>query len=150
VGAGTGTGALGYKAGIGTSSRIVDGATLGVLVQANFGGTMDVGSCMLIAATDAPLDARQLTRLSRRLVYGMARVGANYSHGSGDYGIAFSTTTGELPPRDADLSPLFAAAMDAVAEAVLNSLLAAKTTTGHQGRTREAITPDQLARPARW
>ena len=144
VGAGTGTGALGYKAGIGTSSRIVDGATLGVLVQANFGGTLDVGSCMLIAATDAPLDARQLTRLSRRLVYGMARVGANYSHGSGDYGIAFSTTTGQLPPKDADLSPLFAATLDAVEEAVLNSLAAATTTTGFQGRTLETIPPDQL------
>jgi D-aminopeptidase len=148
VGAGTGTGALGYKAGIGTSSRVLTLAgreiTLGVLVQANFGGTLDVGSCMLVAATDAPLDARQLTRLSRRLVFGMGRVGASYSNGSGDYGIAFSTTTGELPPKDADLSPLFAATLDAVEESILNSLLAAKTTTGHRGHTLRAITPDEL------
>jgi D-aminopeptidase len=148
VGAGTGTGALGYKAGIGTASRTIGDHTLGVLVQANFGGTLrdtpapgdqpDEGSCMIVAATDLPLDARQLGRLTRRLVFALGRVGSNYSHGSGDYGIAFATVTGR-PPRDAGLSPVFAAALDAVEEAVLNSLAAATTTTGHRGRTLRAV-----------
>ena len=154
VGAGTGTTALGYKAGIGTASRRLDGHTLGVLVQANFGGTLRIGppsedqtpedqtpedgSCVIVAATDLPLDARQLGRLARRLVFALGRVGASYSHGSGDYGIAFTTATGR-PPADGQLSPLFAAALDATEEAVLNSLLAATTTTGHGGRTARAL-----------
>jgi D-aminopeptidase len=168
VGAGTGTGALGFKAGIGTASRrlVLAGqqVTVGVLVQANFGGTLriggaavtpaslgvadhddsDLGSCMIVAATDAPLDARQLGRLARRLVFGLARVGASYSNGSGDYGIAFSTRTGTAPPRDAELSPLFAAALDTTEEAVLNSLLTATTTTGRHGRTLHAIPVQRL------
>ena len=161
VGAGTGTRALGFKAGIGTSSRTVvakdaddDTATghgpytVGVLVQSNFGGTLtirgkeypapeeteaDRGSCMIVVATDAPLDARQLERVSRRAVFAMARVGANYSHGSGDYAIAISTRTEGAVP-DAALSPLFVATMDAVEEALINSLLMAETTHGHNGR----------------
>ncbi|MER5425563.1 P1 family peptidase [Streptosporangium roseum] len=163
VGAGTGTGALGFKAGVGTASRVLDLAdgpfTLGALVQANFGGTLrvlgstvtpaslglaepatpDVGSCMVVVATDAPLDARQLTRLARRAVFALGRVGASYSHGSGDYGIAFSVRTDGAPPPDATLSPLFEAALDAVEEAVLNSLFTATTTTGVDGRTLHAI-----------
>jgi len=125
VGAGTGMTALGFKAGIGTSSRRVPLAgrevTLGVLVQANFAGTLRVlgrtitpsdvglptadsdpgpetGSCMVVAATDAPLDARQLTRLARRAVYALARVGAGYGHGSGDYGLALAPTPWAHPP----------------------------------------------------
>ncbi|GLZ80283.1 D-aminopeptidase [Actinorhabdospora filicis] len=160
VGAGTGTSALGFKAGIGTASRVVDGATLGVLVQANFGGTLRVGgaeflppaevteppedgSCMILAATDAGLDARQLTRLSRRLVFALGRVGASYSHGSGDYGLAIGT----VAPRavaDPALSPLFEAALDAVEEAVLNSLVAARTTVGVHGRVVPGIPVDRL------
>jgi D-aminopeptidase len=158
VGAGTGTVALGYKAGIGTASRRVGEHTLGVLVQANFGGTLrlgsrsarsapaagpDDGSCVVVAATDLPLDARQLGRLARRLVFALGRVGASYSDGSGDYGIAFATVTGR-PPGDDRLSPLFAAALDATEEAVLNSLLTATTTTGHLGRTVKALRLDQL------
>ncbi|GAA3792855.1 P1 family peptidase [Sphaerisporangium flaviroseum] len=163
VGAGTGTGALGFKAGIGTASRTLDLAgepvTLGVLVQANFGGTLrvlgttvtpahfgmgesavqDAGSCMIVAATDAPLDARQLTRLARRTVFGLGRVGASYSHGSGDYGIAFSVRPDGRPPRDQALSPLFEAALDAVEEAVLNSLFTATTMRGTGGRVLHAI-----------
>ncbi|HEX5595703.1 MAG TPA: P1 family peptidase [Micromonosporaceae bacterium] len=169
VGAGTGTGALGFKAGIGTASRILDldgePVTIGVLVQANFGGTLrvlgrpvtpaalglpqaaasDIGSCMIIAATDAPLDARQLTRLARRLVFGLARVGADYSHGSGDYGIAFSVRPGNTPPQDAALSPLFEAALEAVEESVLNSLVAATTTYGVDGHVLHALPVPQLA-----
>ncbi|MFI8205331.1 P1 family peptidase [Streptomyces sp. NPDC085937] len=163
VGAGTGTVALGFKAGIGTSSRTPEVAgrrfTVGALVQANFGGTLRVlgrtldgsgpasetGSCMIVVATDAPLDARQLTRVARRAVFALARTGAAYSHGSGDYAIAFATRPGAAPPvADDTLSPLFEAVLDAVEEAVLNSLLAATTTTGHGGRTVPALPVDRL------
>lgn len=163
VGAGTGLGALGFKAGIGTSSRVVplagEQVTVGVLVQANFGGTLRVlghavtpeavglapesapeaGSCVVVTATDAPVDARQLTRLARRAVFGLARVGAAYGHGSGDYGIAVGTRAGAGTVEDAALNPLFAAVLDAVEEAVLNSLFTATTTTGPEGRTLHAI-----------
>lgn len=169
VGAGTGTSALGFKAGVGTSSRRLplDGreVTLGVLVQANFGGTLrisgrtvtpvdvglpdsdagaDRGSCMVVAATDAPLDARQLTRVARRAVYALARVGAGYGHGSGDYGLAFGTrplgeAAGPAVLTDDRLDPLFVAVLDAVEEAVLNALLTATTTTGPHGRTRHPL-----------
>jgi D-aminopeptidase len=164
VGAGTGTVALGFKAGIGTSSRTPEVAdrrfTVGALVQANFGGTLRVlgrtldgpgpasgtGSCMIVVATDAPLDARQLTRVARRAVFALARTGAAYSHGSGDYAVAFTTARPGTasPPADAGLSPLFEAVLDAVEEAVLNSLLAATTTTGYAGRTVPALAVDRL------
>jgi len=175
VGAGAGTTALGFKAGIGTSSRIVpveplaEPATLGVLAQANFGGTLTVqgtpiaaaealadvtlpgprddgergNSCMIVVATDAPLDARQLTRLATRAVFGMARVGAGYSHGSGDYGIAFSTGERQSLPGSA-MDPLFAAVQDAVEEALLNALFMAETTAGYRGRVRHAIPLDAV------
>jgi D-aminopeptidase len=169
VGAGTGTVALGFKAGIGTSSRVVPvgggDAVVGVLVQANFGGTLrvrgrevtpadvgipagppvaDTGSCMVVAATDAPLDARQLSRVARRAVYALGRVGASFSHGSGDYGIAFGTGRPARPAADADLDPLFRAVLDAVEEAVLNSLLAARTTRGVNGDLRHPLPVDAL------
>ena len=188
VGAGTGTGALGFKAGIGTASRVLSmpaspvrtgeggepseggTVTIGVLIQANFGGTLrfrgneiepirqppDVdpegqdGSCMIVLATDAPLDARQLTRVARRAVFGLGRVGASYGHSSGDYGIAFSTvdTLCSVPAReriaDRDLDPIFEATLDIVEEAVLDSLLAAVPTTGLSGRTLPALQPDAL------
>ncbi|WP_182899193.1 P1 family peptidase [Microbispora sp. H10830] len=170
VGAGTGTTALGFKAGIGTSSRrqVVDGApvTVGALVQANFGGVLTVrgvpmpvgelipgarhheqtgGSCMIVVATDAPLDARRLGRLARRAVFAMGRVGASYSNGSGDYAIAFTTAPPRLPPLpDEALNPVFAAVMDAVEEALLNSLFTATTTTGFRGRTSHAVPYDRL------
>lgn len=170
VGAGTGTSALGFKAGIGTSSRIVaitdrqQTCTLGVLVQSNFSGTLTVtgtpidaedalasvrespdtteveqgNSCMIVVATDAPLDARQLRRLATRAVFGMARVGAGYTHGSGDYGIAFSVGEGAVP-QDANLDPIFLAVQEAVEEALLNSLFMAETTVGYRGRVRHAV-----------
>ncbi|MFI6711674.1 P1 family peptidase [Nonomuraea sp. NPDC050478] len=173
AGAGTGTTALGFKAGIGTASRLLHAAgeqvTLGALVQANFGGTLrlhgrpitpsslglpgeclppagpeEAGSCMIVIATDAPVDARQLTRLARRAVFALGRVGADYSHGSGDYAIAFTTRTGHAPMPDHELNPLFGAAMDAVEESVLNSLLAAETTTGAEGRTAHALPAPRL------
>ncbi|MGN6030410.1 MAG: P1 family peptidase, partial [Thermomicrobiales bacterium] len=174
VGAGTGTTALGFKAGIGTSSRAVEVGdatfTLGVLVQANFSGTLSVlgvpmpadellaeaarpepetpptergNSCMIVVATDAPVDARQLGRIARRAVFGMARVGADYTHGSGDYGIAFSVGEG-APLQHRALDPLFIAVQEAVEEALLNSLFMAETTIGYQGHTRYAIPLDAL------
>ncbi|MFF7446508.1 MULTISPECIES: P1 family peptidase [unclassified Streptomyces] len=174
VGGGTGLTALGFKAGIGTSSRRLrlagQDVTLGVLVQANFGGTLrvlgrtvtpadvglpvpdpvpDTGSCMIVVATDAPLDARQLTRLARRAVYALARVGAGYGHGSGDYGLALGTRplgtpAGPAVVSDDGLDPLFVAVLDAVEEAVLNSLLSATRITGPGGHTRHPLPADRL------
>ncbi|MER7361535.1 P1 family peptidase [Nonomuraea wenchangensis] len=187
VGAGTGTTALGFKAGIGTSSRRVtvggsvaaggseaaggsvaaggSEVTVGALAQANFGGLLTVrgvpvpveevvpgarrpeppgNSCMIVVATDAPLDARRLGRLARRAVFAMGRVGASYAQGSGDYAIAFSTAPPGAPPvPDPALDPLFAAVMDAVEEALLNSLFMATTTTGFAGRTAHAVPYDR-------
>lgn len=170
VGAGTGTRALGFKAGIGTSSRTIDGGagqpvTVGVLVQANFGGTLTVlgvpvppaaqdrgelGSCVIVLATDAPLDSRQLTRVAWRSVFAMGRAGSSFSGHSGDYALAFSTAR---PGRalaaagpDPALDSLFAAAMDATEEAILNSLLTAQTTSGFQGHVSRAVPVDLVRR----
>jgi D-aminopeptidase len=116
VGAGTGTGAFGFKGGIGTSSRVVDvggeRGTIATLVQSNFGGRLTIGgvsmeevqsasrvarntasaSLMMIVATDLPLSNRLLNRVSKRATLGMARTGSSGGHSSGDYVIAFSTT----------------------------------------------------------
>jgi D-aminopeptidase len=116
LGAGTGTICLGWKGGIGTSSRFLpDGTILGALVQSNFGGILQMdgipvgkllesrsamrlssayGSIMIVIATDAPLSDRNLTRLARRGLAGLTRTGASMSNGSGDYVIAFSTHEG--------------------------------------------------------
>jgi len=179
VGAGTGTIAFGWKGGIGTSSRIVaqqsDQWTVGVLVQSNYGGRLTIagvpvwrelpvskpggadpadGSCMIVVATDAPLDARDLERLAARAIFALARTGSTYSNGSGDFAIAFSThpslrvTTATTPqqrtvlPTDS-VSGLFEAVMDATEEAVYNSLLRASDTTGN-GRTVRALPIDEL------
>jgi D-aminopeptidase len=167
VGAGAGTSALGFKAGIGTSSRLAEAptgdVTIGALVQANFGGTLTVlgvpidadaalagiredgepteptgNSCMIVVATEAPLESRQLDRIARRAVFAMGRVGASFSHGSGDYAITFSTGGGDRIPDDA-LDPLFAATMEAVEEALLNALFMAETTHGPDGHVRHAV-----------
>lgn len=183
VGAGTGAVAFGWKGGMGTSSRrlpaALGGYTTGVLVQANFGGVLQMagipvgqalgryylqdvverggadGSIMIIAATDAPLSDRNLTRLARRGLAGLARTGAALSDGSGDYVIAFSTaetvrrtqvrrnglaTVTELP--NARLSPLFEAMIEATEEAIYNALCMATTMTGYRGRTVEALPLD--------
>ena len=178
VGAGTGTIAFGWKGGIGTSSRRVPRGfdpgdwTVGVLVQSNYGGALRIdgrlisgprtperpnsrttsedGSCMIVVATDAPLDARDLKRLAARAVFAMARTGSTFSNGSGDYAIAFSThpslrvTMGAsaaeartLLPTDG-VSRLFSAVLDATEEALYNSMLRATTVTGN-GRTVEAL-----------
>ena len=112
------------------------------------------GSCMIVVGTDAPLDARDLKRVAARAIYALARTGSTYSNGSGDFAIAFSThptlrvtsASGPQPrtvlPTDS-VSGLFEAVMDATEEAVYNSLLRARDTSGN-GRTVEAIPVDRL------
>ena len=154
------------------------GYTLGVLVQTNFGGVLTIagapvgkelgkysfappsvpgsadehpdGSCMIVVATDAPVDARDLKRIAARALYGLGRTGSSYGNGSGDFAIAFSTSTevrqkfGESAPRAHSIlptdavSPLFQAALEATEEAVYNSLFRA-TTVKSRGTTAEAI-----------
>jgi len=180
VGAGTGTSALGWKGGIGTSSRMLpdehESYTVGALVQANYGGLLrvdgvpvgerlgrhdfqsvvegnDDGSCMIVLATDAPLSPRNLERMAKRAMLGLARTGSYSSNGSGDFVIAFSTRnkrTGSTPPRPDSLlpndrmSPLFLATVEAVEEAVYNALTSATTVTGRDGHTQEALPLDRL------
>lgn len=179
VGAGTGTRCLGFKGGIGTSSRVLPkdkgGYTIGVLVQTNFGGILTIngapvgkelnnfymaedvpyvvdGSCMIVIATDAPLSARNLKRLAKRSFLAFGRVGSFSSNGSGDYSIAFSTNKELRIPYDDEnieknvhevsndhMSPLFLAVVEAVEEAIYNSLFMAKTITGQNGRVTEAL-----------
>lgn len=113
------------------------------------------GSCMVVIATDAPLDARLLERLARRGGLGLARCGFYSSNGSGDFFIAFSTAnrvphgcSGLRPAQilsDESASPLFAALVEAVEESVINSLLAAETMTGRDGNNRIALDPQLLA-----
>lgn len=183
VGAGTGTVAFSWKGGIGTSSRVLPerfgGYTLGVLVQSNFGGVLQVlgapvgrelgryafqprggeddagdGSIMIVIATDAPLSDRNLERLAARAMMGLARTGSSASNGSGDYAIAFSTASSVRRAFDAprlattelaneEMSALFQAAVEAVEEAIYNSMFAATTVTGN-GRTIEAIPLDRV------
>lgn len=188
VGAGTGTSALGWKGGIGTSSRVLPAEhgeyTVGALVQANYGGilridgvpvgrrlgrhdfrsavdssargderTPDEGSCMIVLATDAPVSPRNLERMAKRAMLGLARTGSYSSNGSGDFVVAFSTqnrrteSTGPRPdsllPNSA-MSPLFLATVEAVEEAVYNALTTATTVDGRNGHRRAALPLDQL------
>lgn len=181
VGAGTGTRCFGFKGGIGTASRQIPasmgGYTVGVLVQTNFGGVLQIagvpvgeslnsyylkdqidadGSCMIIVATDAPVEGRNLKRMAKRAMLGLAKTGGIASNGSGDYVIAFSTDEGlrisyqsesnlqnmQVLRNDA-MSPLFMATIEATEEAILNSLFAAETMTGN-GRTIEALPIEQV------
>lgn len=179
VGAGTGTVCFGYKGGIGTSSRVLPeslgGYTIGVLVQTNFGGVLEIngvpvgkelntypyraellneadGSCMIVVLTDAPLDARNLERLAKRAMMGLAKTGGIASNGSGDYVIAVSTAKEnriENPAetlyypvtvlRNEAVSPLFLATIEATEEAILNSLFAAESMNGREGHTVPAL-----------
>ncbi len=184
VGAGTGTACYGYKGGIGTASRKLPeelgGYTVGVLVQTNHGGVLQInglavgvklgkysfkrylegdtdGSCMMVVATDAPLRSRNLKRLAKRALLGIARTGGYYSNGSGDYAIAFSTAEELRIPhrseagtlkievlRNRGMSPLFLAAAEAAEEAILNSLFKAETVMGRDGHIQEALPLDKL------
>ena len=208
VGAGTGTSAFGWKGGIGTSSRVLPtslgGYTVGVLVQSNFGGILQIlgapvgrelgryafsadvgrnddggesddgedddgedddggsgeagrggggdqsqGSIMMVVATDAPLSERNLERVARRAVMGLARTGSFAGNGSGDYVISFSTAPGVRRRPGAavrsvedlsndDMSAIFQATVEATEEAIYNSLFGAVTVSSRWG-TREAL-----------
>jgi D-aminopeptidase len=141
----------------------IDGAPVGRLLgryayQPGRGAAGDGhgdGSCMIVVATDAPLDARDLRRLAARAVFGLARTGSSYSNGSGDFAIAFSTEPSlrvrfgdertaarTVLPTDG-VSPLFQAALEATEEAVYNSLLRATTITSALG-TAEALPLDKV------
>lgn len=164
VGAGAGTVAFGYKGGIGTSSRKVSGGwTVGVLVQTNYGGDLIVagvgvgrmlrkggqggkdGSVIVVVATDAPADSRNLGRMAARAMMGLGRTGAAGSNGSGDYAIAFSTTARKAAKRVAndEMSALFEAVIEATEEAVLNSLFLAESVESN-GRRVEALPVAQV------
>ena len=184
VGAGTGTVCFGFKGGIGTSSRrlpqSLGGYTIGVLAQTNYGGLLEIdgvqvgqrlgkfaysdhvnrsqdadGSCMMVVVTDAPLDSRNLERMARRAMMGLAKTGGIASNGSGDYVIALSVAPQNLIPIDAkrltttvlandEMSPLFAATIEATAEALWNSLFMADTMTGYRGKRVEALPVDRV------
>jgi D-aminopeptidase len=102
---------------------------------------------MIVVATDAALDARQLGRVARRALGGLAATGSDFAGGSGDYAIAFSTAPpGERARPDADLDPLFRATISSVEEAILNSLFMAQTTTGYRGHVRHAVPHDWVRR----
>ena len=152
---------------------------VGVLVQSNFGGVLTIdgvqvgieldqyylkealsddesadGSVMIVVATDAPLSDRNLERLAKRAIAGLARTGASMTNGSGDYVIAFSTAdsvrrmgstplqaTSELP--NSAMSPLFQAVAEATEEVIYNSLLQAEEVAGHRG-TIKALPIEEL------
>lgn len=185
VGAGTGTVCFGFKGGIGTASRVLPkalgGYTVGVLVQSNFGGVLEIdgvpvgqelgqyylsrqlqqqdadGSCMIVVMTDAPLLGRNLRRLAKRALLGLAKTGGIASNGSGDYVIAVSTAPQlRIPYRSASslqkvevlrneaMSPLFMAVNEATEEAILNSLVAAHSMEGREGHRIDALPMDQV------
>ncbi|NDW13834.1 S58 family peptidase [Bacteroides sp. 214] len=177
VGAGTGTVCFGYKGGIGTSSRVLPkqygGYTVGVLVQSNYGGVLEIagvpvwkyldkysfrdavlqdvdGSCMMVVITDAPIDSRNLERVAKRAMMGLSRTGGIASNGSGDYVIALSVNKENMIQAESklytskvihndDMSPLFEATIEATAEALWNSMFAAKTMKGRNGREVKAL-----------
>ncbi|MEB2783248.1 P1 family peptidase [Algoriphagus persicinus] len=184
VGAGTGTVCFGWKGGIGTSSRklpeSLGGYTVGVLVQTNFGGNLQLdgvavgekmgrypfrdameksdGSCMIVVATDAPVLDRNLERMAKRAIMGLAKTGGIASNGSGDYVIAFSTAEGLRVPyaaengtleaaefiRNDDMTSLFLGVIEATEEAIINSLFAAETMTGKDGHTVSKLPVEQV------
>ena len=184
VGAGTGTICFGFKGGIGTSSRVLPeslgGYTIGVLVQTNYGGILEIdgvqvgqrlhkhdfinhvrksenvdGSCMMVVITDAPLDARNLERVAKRAMMGMAKTGGIASNGSGDYVIALSVAPDNLISDNAkmvtstvlangEMSSIFAATIEATAEALWNSLFMADPMTGRNGNHVDALPVEQV------
>ena len=178
VGAGRGMSCFGVKGGIGSASRTVQAGgqpvTLGTLVLANFGrpaalnvrgmhlghlltqsrpnsSEPDRGSIIVVLATDAPVDHRQLRRVAVRAAAGIARTGSSFGHGSGDIAIAFASSgdagRGERArapaashfPDDA-LDPLFDAAAEATEQSIIHALFSAETVTGHAGHVRHALT----------
>ena len=184
VGAGTGTICFGFKGGIGTSSRVLPeslgGYTIGVLVQTNYGGILEIdgvqvgqklqkhdfinhvrktenvdGSCMMVVITDAPLDSRNLERVAKRAMMGMAKTGGIASNGSGDYVIALSVAPENLISDKAkmltttvlansQMSSIFAATIEATAEALWNSLFMAESMTGRDGYHVDALPVEKV------
>ena len=184
VGAGTGTICFGFKGGIGTSSRVLPeslgGYTIGVLVQTNYGGILEIdgvqegqrlqkhdfiehirktenvdGSCMMVVVTDAPLDSRNLERVAKRAMMGMAKTGGIASNGSGDYVIALSVapenlidsrakTISSTVLANSEMSSIFAATIEATAEALWNSLFMADSMTGRDGNHVDALPVEQV------
>lgn len=184
VGAGTGTVAFNFKGGIGTSSRVLPeslgGYTIGVIVQSNYGGILEIdgvqvgqklgvfsykndipqsksadGSCMMVVITDAPIDARNLERVAKRAMMGLAKTGGIASNGSGDYVIALSVAPENLIEDgkklhtqtlldNGQMSPIFAATIEATAEALWNSMFMATTTKGYNGKVVEALPVDKV------
>ncbi len=182
VGAGVGTVSFGFKAGIGTSSRVLPkslgGYTVGVLVQSNYGGVLEIagvqigqllehyqfqknvmqdvdGSCMMVVITDAPVDARNLERMAKRAMMGLAKTGGIASNGSGDYVIAMSVCPENLINERSktynptllhndDMSALFLATIEATAEALWNALFAAEDIKGYNGKEVKALPIDKV------
>jgi D-aminopeptidase len=179
VGAGTGMTCFEFKGGIGTASRVTpSGHTVGVLLLSNFGRrerlTVDgvavgrllpleqpsrrqpppAGSCIVVVATDAPVDSAACVRLARRAGLGLARTGSTAGHGSGEIFLAFATglrgrpSTGHEPRATRidgwDLDPFFAAVVEATEEAVLNSMLTAPTVTGREGNTSPGLPAERV------
>jgi L-aminopeptidase/D-esterase-like protein len=179
VGGGTGMICNEFKGGIGTASRVLDskygGYTVGVLVQCNYGQRDqlriagvpvgreipgqkvwddDVGSIIVVVATDAPLIPTQLKRVAKRVTLGLGRDGSYSGDGSGDIFIAFSTANSgaassrglrqlTMLPND-QINPVFLATVQATEEAVINALVAAETMTGVNGHTVVALPHDRL------
>lgn len=176
VGSGTGMSCLGFKGGIGTSSRTTpEGYVVAVLLMTNFGqrdrltvsgvpvGRLvgpapepmapPAGSCIGLVVTDAPVGSADCARLARRVGLGLARTGSTAHHGSGEIFLAASTTArgdrnGASGQRVSGraLDPLFEAVVDASEEAVLNSLLQAPTTVGRDGNASEGLDPEVVVR----
>ncbi len=183
VGGGTGMICYGFKGGIGTSSRKIGDYTVGVLVQCNCGSrpqlmvtgvpvgreipqippvakvsgyedSHELGSIIIVVATDAPLLPNQLKRLARRATMGLARTGSTSGNGSGDIFIAFSTANDgassnsgvqnvKMLPNN-QMDGLFGATVEATEEAIVNAMIGAETMTGYQGHTVTALPHDQL------
>ena len=179
VGGGTGMICYEFKCGTGTASRRLTtqegGYTVGVLVQANHGRRSELrmggiavgrelavqqpagdelGSIIIVVATDAPLLPHQLERIARRATMGLARTGATSGNGSGDIFLAFSTANDGIAAArrevhvnmlsNARISALFSATVQATEEAIINALVAAETMTGINGTTIEAIPHDRV------
>jgi len=167
VGGGTPMTGYGFKGGIGTSSRVGDGFTVGALVQLNCGIKEDLtiagvpvgkevklpenpatspgNSIMMIIATDLAIDSRQLWKVAKRAALGLARTGTYGGNNSGDFTIAFTTgKVSHVGEGDKFLNPVYKATVEATEEAVVNALFSAETMTGYQGHVRHALPLDQV------
>ena len=169
VGGGTPMTGYGFKGGIGTSSRVGEGFTVGVLVQLNCGSKEDLtiagvpvgmevrlpeapplspgNSIMMIVATDLAVESRQLWKVAKRAALGLARTGSYGGNRSGDFTIAFTTGKREPETRsggDGFLSPVYKATVEATEEAIVNALFVAETMTGYNGHVRHALPLDQV------